>query len=219
MKFKIILLFTPFFLNAQLPNNFVYVDSKIPTIAKELRYYSKNNFVGKQIEGYNKNVVILTVEATEALKKVQEELLQKNLSLKIFDAYRPQKAVNHFKKWAKVLEDTLMKQQYYPNEEKINLFKHGYIASFSRHSSGSTLDVTIIDLITKKELDMGTSYDFLDKKSWTNSNKINRVQHSNRMLLKNVMTKYGFRNYYKEWWHFTLNNEPFRNKYFDFFVQ
>ena len=204
---------------AQLPKGFTYVCDEIPSIKMELRYYSTNNFVGKRVNGYNAELLILTKQATNSLKKVQKELLKDSLSLKVFDAYRPQRAVNHFVKWARDLGDTLTKQQFYPKEKKKNLFKKGYISSHSRHSSGSTLDLTIIDLRTCKELDMGTSYDYFGKESWTFFDGIIEQQKANRMKLKTVMNKYGFRNYPKEWWHYTLRNEPFPNQHFDFVIE
>lgn len=204
---------------AQLPEGFVYVDEVIPDIQLELRYCLNNNFVGQPVDGYNAEVCILTKPAAFALKKVQEALKKDSLSLKVFDAYRPQQAVNHFSKWAKNVKDTLMKQQYYPNVDKRNLFKDGYIASRSRHSSGSTIDLTIVDLKTGKELDMGTPYDYFGKASWLLHEDLTKAQKANRMLLHHIMSKYGFRHYPQEWWHFTLRGEPYKNQYFDFPVE
>ena len=203
----------------QLPNNFVYVQKEIPTIKIELRYLSNNNFVGVPVDGYKANIVILSKQATKALKKVQNELLKDSLSLKIYDAYRPQRAVNHFWRWAKNVNDTLTKQQFYPNVKKKNLFKEGYIATRSRHSSGSTLDITLVDLKNCKELDMGTPYDFFGPESWVAYDNITEQQKANRNLLQTVMKKHGFRNYPQEWWHFTLRGEPFLNQYFDFVIK
>lgn len=204
---------------AQLPKGFVYVKDVVPTIQTELRYCSDNNFVGEVIDGYIENKAILTFQAATALKKVQEQLAKQNLSIKIYDSYRPQRAVNHFVRWAKVESDTLMKQQFYPNVEKKNLFKSGYIASKSRHSSGSTLDITIVNIENGEELDMGSPYDFFGSASWIENNNLNKVQAKNRELLQKVMLDNGFRNYAKEWWHFTLRGEPYRNQYFDFLVE
>jgi D-alanyl-D-alanine dipeptidase len=203
----------------QLPNDFVYVLEEIPTIQVELRYFSDNNFVGKPVDGYQANVVILSKHATKALKNVQNELLDDGLSLKVYDAYRPQRAVNHFWRWAKNVNDTLTKQQFYPNVKKKNLFKEGYIATRSRHSSGSTLDVTLINMNTCEELDMGTPYDFFGSESWVAYDNITEQQKANRNLLQTVMKKHGFRNYPQEWWHFTLRGEPFKNQYFDFVIE
>ncbi|MCF6279838.1 MAG: M15 family metallopeptidase [Flavobacteriaceae bacterium] len=220
MKFiRLFLFLSCLNVSAQLPIGFVYVTDEIPSIKVELRYFSSDNFVGKPIDGYNDNVLILSSDATLALKKVQQELLKDSLSLKIFDAYRPQRAVNHFRKWAQNVTDTLTKEYFYPKVKKKNLFKDGYISTHSRHSSGSTLDITIVDLRTCKELDMGTAYDYFGKESWTHYQRITKKQQANRMLLKSVMNKYGFRNYPKEWWHFTLRKEPFLNQYFDFIVE
>lgn len=222
MKKTLIILtvaFLSFNLNAQVIDGFNYVVSEIPTIRVEMRYFSENNFVGEKIEGYHSNTAILTKEATKALKKIQKILEEKNLSIKIYDAYRPQRSVNHFWKWAKDVNDTLMKHEFYPNVAKKDLFKEEYIATRSRHSSGSTVDVTLINLTTNKELDMGTPYDFFGPESWVAFRGISKEQKENRNLLQSVMLVNGFRNYPKEWWHFTLKNEPFKNVYFDFEVK
>lgn len=206
-------------LYAQLPDGFVYVKEKIPGIKTELRYFTNNNFVGQKIDGYNKDVCILSRQATNALKKVQDDLKTFNLSLKIYDAYRPQRAVNHFMKWAKDLNDTIKKREYYPEVDKKDLFKDQYIASKSRHSSGSTLDVTLVDLETGFELDMGTPYDYFGPQSWIHFMRLTTQQKANRMLLQTIMTKHGFRPYPWEWWHFTLRGEPFKNLHYDFPVE
>lgn len=204
---------------AQLPEGFVYVKTFIPDLNVELRYNTKNNFVGKPIDGYHSNKLILTKEAALALKQVQSELLSQNLCLLVYDGYRPQKAVNHFMRWAKNLNDTINKQAYYPDVDKLNLFVEDYIASRSGHSKGSTVDVTIIDGTTGKPLDMGSNYDFFGEASWVNYQQITQAQKANRKLLQEVMLKHGFKNYPKEWWHFTLKDEPFPNTYFNFSVK
>lgn len=202
-----------------LPNGFSYVKSISPTIQQELRYCGHNNFVGIPVNGYKKNVLITSTLTAKALKKVQDELLKDSLSLKIFDAYRPQTAVNHFVRWAKVVKDTLTKQQFYPTVNKRNLFKLGYIASKSGHSRGSSVDLTIVNLKTNKELDMGSPFDFFGIASHVSYDKLSQQQKNNRQLLRKVMLKFGFKPYANEWWHFTLRNEPFPNTYFDFPIQ
>ena len=221
MRFTFIffLLLSSLLSSAQLQEEFVYVKDVIPTIKTELRYCGDNNFVGTTIDGYIDNVAILTKEAATALKKAQADLAKQNLSIKIYDAYRPQRAVNHFVRWAKVENDTLMKSVFYPRVEKKNLFKAGYIASKSRHSSASTLDITLVSLETGEALDMGSPYDFFGSESWVENNNLNKVQQKNRALLQKVMLDNGFRNYAQEWWHFTLRGEPYRNQYFDFLVE
>lgn len=203
----------------QLPEGFVYVESIIPDLDVELRYNTSNNFVGKRVDGYHSNKLILTEQTAQALKLVQEELQQNNLCLKVYDGYRPQQAVNHFVSWAKILSDTINKSIFYPKVKKKNLFKAGYIASKSGHSRGSTVDLTIIDGNTGKPLDMGSPYDFFGKESWVNYEHITDKQKENRQLLQTVMLKHGFRNYPKEWWHFTLRHEPFPKTYFNFPVK
>ncbi|MTE27273.1 M15 family metallopeptidase [Winogradskyella ouciana] len=202
-----------------LPEGFVYVKSVIPDIEVELSYYGTNNFVGDTIDGYKANKLILTKEAAEKLKLVQDELQKQNLCLKVYDGYRPQRAVNHFIRWARELKDTINKAQFYPDVEKRNLFKEEYIASRSGHSRGSTVDLTIIDGNTGEPLDMGSAYDFFGQQSWVNYEGVTEVQKKNRQLLQTVMLKHNFRNYPKEWWHFTLRWEPFPDTYFDFEVE
>ena len=204
---------------ATLPKGFSYVQEKIPNIELELRYSSNNNFVGEVIDGYLAPRAILSSKATLALAKVQKELEGFGLGLKIFDAYRPQKAVDHFVRWGRDLADKKMKSEYYPTVEKRNLFKEGYIATHSGHSRGSTLDLTLIDLESKQELDMGSPFDFFGKRSWVNYANLTPQQRANRMLLNVVMRKYGFKAYAQEWWHFTLKDEPFKKSYFDFNVE
>ncbi len=218
--FLTILLFSSLqFAKKTLPTGFVYVKDVIKDIDVELRYCSINNFVGDTISDYKRNELILTNSAAIALREVQNQLMQQNLCLRVYDGYRPQGAVNHFIKWAKKLDDTLMKQQFYPEVKKRNLFSSGYIASRSGHSRGSTVDLTIIDAGTGEPLDMGSPYDFFGKESWIDYNGISDSQRKNRQLLQKVMTSNGFRNYPKEWWHFTLRNEPFPNTYFDFPIE
>jgi D-alanyl-D-alanine dipeptidase len=218
MKYLGIILFSLCCLStfAQLPQGFVYVDEIIPDLDVELRYKTSNNFVGSPITGYKSNKLILTIETAKALKSVHEALQEQNLCLKVYDGYRPQQAVNHFVKWARDLNDTIKKHIFYPNVKKRYLFKEGYIASKSGHSRGSTVDLTIIDGNTGKPLDMGSPYDFFGEASWVDYKHISEKQRANRDLLQKVMNKFGFRNYPKEWWHFTLRGEPFPETYFDF---
>lgn len=218
MKYRLIIFFSVLCLNtfAQLPEGFVAVKDIIPDLDLELRYFGSNNFVGMPIDGYSENKLIVTLQTANAIKLIHEELQNQNLCLKVYDGYRPQRAVNHFVIWARDLNDTINKYFFYPYVDKQNLFKAGYIASKSGHSRGSTIDLTIIDGNTGIPLDMGSPYDYFGEESWVNYNGISKEQKVNRQLLQNIMLKYGFRNYLKEWWHFTLRGEPFPNTYFDF---
>ncbi len=218
MKFRLAFLFALItnFASSQLPQGFVYVTDLIPSVHVELRYFGSDNFMGNPIDGYLREVAILSKQATIALKHVQDELEQYNLSVKIYDSYRPQRAVNHFIRWARDLNDTLNKQEYYPNVMKQHLFKEGYIAARSGHSRGSTLDMTLVDIKTGQPLDMGSPYDFFGTISWVKSKNLTTQQLANRMLIQTIMKKHGFMHYPKEWWHFTLRNEPFSDTYFDF---
>tara|TARA_B100001113_G_C21043878_1_gene593606 strand:- start:51 stop:713 length:663 start_codon:yes stop_codon:yes gene_type:complete len=200
-----------------IPEGFVYINDIDSSIKIDLRYSTNNNFTGKVIDGYKSNKGIISIEAAKALSQVQQDLLTRNLSLKIFDAYRPQMAVNYFINWAEDLSDTINKSLYYPKIEKSQLFPLGFIAEKSGHSRGSTVDLTIIDIKTNKELDMGTPYDFFGPESATNFINITDKQRSNRLLLLEIMTRNGFENYSKEWWHYTLKEEPF-NDYFNFII-
>lgn len=218
LKFTILFNFLCCFVFAQLPKGFVYVEDIAPTVKVELRYFSSNNFLGVTVDGYKKEKAILSEPAARALKNVQDDLKAYNLSILIYDSYRPQQAVNHFMRWAKDLGDTINKKQFYPEVKKRNLFKAGYIASRSGHSRGSTLDITLVDITTCEHLDMGSPYDFFGSESWVANLELTSQQRANRLLLQSVMQKHGFRNYPKEWWHFTLRGEPFPKTYFDFLV-
>jgi D-alanyl-D-alanine dipeptidase len=202
-----------------LPKGFIYLTDYIPHIAVDMKYFSNHNFVGIPIDGYKSNKIILTERACLAVQKIEKELNKEGLGLKVYDAYRPQSAVNHFKRWAKDTKDTLMRQEFYPQVDKRDLFKKGFIASKSGHSRGSTVDLTIINLKTKKELDMGGDFDFFGEESGHGYTKLNTTQKQNRLKLKRIMEKYGFRPYNKEWWHYTLNDEPFKDKYFNFDIK
>jgi len=218
---KILFIFGVLLMSSQakdVPKGFIVVSQIIPSIELDIKYYTSDNFIGIPINGYLAPKAILTTEATMALSKVQNELKQFGLGLKIFDAYRPQKSVDHFVRWGKDLEDMKMKSFFYPTVEKKNLFKEGYIATHSGHSRGSTVDLTIIDLKTKIELEMGSNFDLFGKCSWVNYASITTSQRANRMLLHTVMLKHNFKSYPQEWWHFTLKNEPYKN-YFDFDIK
>jgi len=202
-----------------LPKGFCYIKAEIPSVVLEIRYATQNNFIGEPIHGYLAPKAILTTQATQALKAVQEELHPFGLGLKIFDAYRPQKAVDHFVQWGKDLHDTRMKSLYYPTVEKKDLFRLGYIAKRSGHSRGSTVDLTLIDLNTTQELDMGSMFDLFSPQSGVYQANLTAQQRANRMLLHQVMVQHGFKALKEEWWHFTLSNEPYKKRYFDFDVQ
>jgi D-alanyl-D-alanine dipeptidase len=205
-----------------LPEGFVYLEEMIPNIKVDLRYYTSNNFVGERIEGYLGPRCILTKEAAEALKKVQEDLKPFGLGLKIYDAYRPQQAVNHFVRWAKDLQDTRMKSKFYPEVEKRDLFSRGYIAEKSSHTRGSTIDLTIVSMTSEgiaRELYMGTGFDFFSLKSRPDDLSMAPAQRAQRLLLQTLMKNHGFNPYPQEWWHFTLKNEPYPDTYFDFPVR
>src|SRR5262245_47683654 len=205
----------------EVGNNDGFVDIKefIPSVQLDIKYYTTDNFIGSVIDGYDAPKCFLTREAAIALTKVQEELARNGRALKIFDCYRPQRAVDHFVRWAKDLSDQKMKSKYYPSIDKENLFRDGYIAAKSGHSRGSTLDLTIVDSESNQELDMGTDFDFFDPLSHAVNSRIRKSQQDNRIALRSVMERNSFKNLEEEWWHFTLKNEPYPDKYFDFKVE
>lgn len=217
-KIMIGLLILPLSVEAtSIPNEFVDVREHVPNIIVDIKYATRDNFLGRPVEGYkSSDNTVLTLPTAKALKKVQEELSNFGLGLKIFDAYRPQRAVNDFVKWSKTPFDDSMKELYYPKIDKTNLFKLGFIAERSGHSRGSTVDLTIIDLSTNNELDMGTRFDYFGQKSYPSDKSIASAQRAHRMLLNQLMINNGFIPLKEEWWHFTLDNEPFKNTYFDF---
>ncbi|WP_348771913.1 M15 family metallopeptidase [Pseudoalteromonas sp. MMG013] len=196
-------------------NELYDVKKAIPSVHFDIRYFGSNNFVGTQIDGYSAPNCLLSIPAIAALKVAQTSAKQFGLSLKVFDCYRPQRAVDHFVKWAKDLTDNKNKAIFYPQVEKAQLFELGYIAAKSGHSRGSTLDITLVDSRSGAELDMGTGWDFFSTLSWPSSMEVTTQQRANRMLLANIMANSGFKGLKEEWWHFTLKNEPFKNRYFD----
>ncbi|MDR2860581.1 MAG: M15 family metallopeptidase [Elusimicrobiota bacterium] len=203
----------------KLPENFVYVSDITDKIIFEIRYFTSYNFIGARVKGYKAPVAILSKSAALALKNAAEDLDKKGYVIKIFDAYRPQRAVDDFIVWSKNAGDVKNKIYFYPNVDKSQLFSKGYIASKSGHSRGSTVDLTIVDKKTGKEIDMGSPYDFLDPISEYDTNLISSEQRKNRSILKKVMEDNGFSAYKKEWWHFTLKDEPYPKTYFDFVVE
>ena len=197
-------------------SDFVEIAEAVPDVILEIRYYSSYNFIGTRIDGYEQPVALCTKEAAEALKKVSESLKAKGYRLKIFDAYRPQKAVDHFVRWGKDVSDTLMKSHFYPHLEKAELFPKGYIATKSSHSRGSTIDLTLFDMETEREVDMGGTFDWFEEQSWPFFEGVTPEQKALRMLLREEMIAAGFKPYDCEWWHFTLKNEPYPDTYFKF---
>ena len=200
----------------KLPDGFVLVSDVVPDIIQEIRYYTTYNFVGNRIDSYNAPVAILSKRAAEALKIASDDFMSKGYYIKIFDAYRPKSAVKHFVRWAENSNDTKMKSIFYPSVDKKSLFDLGYIAKKSSHSRGSTLDMTLINMKTGKELDAGSPFDLFDEASHHGTNKITLKQAKNRMIIKDTMEKTGFKAYTNEWWHYTLINEPYPDTYFDF---
>ena len=202
--------------NLQRPAQFVDLLTVVPTLRLDLKYLTGDNFVGDRIDGYDAEVCLITRPAASALLRVQQALAEFGLGLKVFDAYRPQRAVDHFLRWSEDHDDTRHKADYYPSLQKPELFSKGYLVQHSSHSRGSTVDLTIIDLETGAELEMGTCFDFFGPESWIDCQTISAQARANRMLLQHVMVQHGFVPFHHEWWHFTLQDEPYPDTCFDF---
>ena len=197
-------------------SGFVLLGNFVPHIVQEIRYYSTYNFIGDRVDGYEEPCALLTQEAARALKAVASEMIVQGYRLKIFDAYRPACAVRHFVLWGIEDQDIRMKPYFYPDQQKQELFEKGYIAKKSSHSRGSTVDLTLLDMATGKELDMGSPFDLFSEKSHPDYRGITEEQYRNRMTLRNAMLRNGFLPIDCEWWHFTLENEPYPDTYFEF---
>ncbi len=219
-------------------SGFVVITDVIPDAILEIRYYSTYNFVGARIDGYLQPVALLTKEAADSLKAVSDDVKAQGYRLKIYDAYRPQMGVNHFVRWAENIADTMMKSYFYPDLNKSVLFEQEYIYERSGHTRGSTVDLTLFDMRTEKEVDMGGTFDWFGPEShpdfcgnpetgvYTGDNSkspagrsITAEQFENRMILRRAMLRHGFKALDSEWWHFTLANEPYPDTYFNFPVR
>lgn len=225
------------------PSDFVDVETVVPDVVLDIRYFGPHNFLGVPVDGYEAPKCLLTRPAAEALARVQAELRPFSLSLKIYDCYRPQRAVDHFVRWAEDLDDVKTKAEFYPTVDKRHLFRDGYIARRSGHSRGSTVDLTLVPLPVPRQedyqpgqplqacfhpadrrfrdngLDMGTGFDCFHELSHTENPLVQVEQRARRLLLRTLMDKHGFENYEKEWWHFSLRKEPYPKTYFDFPVR
>jgi D-alanyl-D-alanine dipeptidase len=224
----------------EMPQDFVYLREVDPSIQQDMRYAGAANFMGRNVPGYEAAECVLVEQAADALKAVQAELKDRQLALKVYDCYRPARAVASFVDWAEQPDDPKTKSIYYPALEKRALFP-GYIATRSGHSRGATVDLTLIPLGSQppsvhtqasaactaaqgerapdNSLDMGTSFDCFDIKANTETSGLTDEEQKNRTLLVNVMSRHGFKNYDKEWWHFTLENEPHPDTIFDFPIE
>ena len=197
-------------------SGFVVLSDYVRYSVQEIRYHSSYNFIGERVDGYEEPCALITLEAARALKAAGNEFFVMGYQLKIFDAYRPATAVRHFVLWGIEDQDLAMTPFFYPDLEKQELFSKGYIAKQSSHSRGSAVDLTLLDMKTGKEVDMGSPFDFFSEISHPDYKVITPEQYDNRMLLRKVMMRHGFEPYDCEWWHFVLKDEPYPDTYFDF---
>ena len=197
-------------------SGFVVLGDYVKYMIQEIRYHSAYNFIGERIDGYEEPCALLTIDAARALKNAANELYVMGYQIKVFDAYRPSTAVRHFVLWGIEDQDIRMKQYFYPDLEKQELFRRGYIAKQSSHSRGSAVDLTLLDMRTGKEVDMGSPFDFFGEISHPDYRGITEEQYENRMLLQRTMVRNGFLTLDCEWWHFMLKDEPYPDTYFDF---
>ena len=201
------------------PSGFVVLTDVVPDVILEIRYFSSFNFVGTRVDGYEQPVALMTREAAQALKAVSDEAMSLGYRLKIWDTYRPQMAVDHFCRWGENVTDTLTKRYFYPYLDKDVVFDQGYIARRSGHSRGSVVDLTLVDMKTGRDIDMGYGFDWFGEESHPDYRGITEEQYANRMLLRGLMLKHGFLPIEEEWWHFILKDEPYPDTYFTFPVR
>ena len=226
-----------------LPPGFVYLEQVEASILQEMRYAGSHNFIGRPVNGYEASKCVVSEPVAQAITKVQAEFAKQNLTLKVYDAYRPLRACEHFYKWALDQDDQVMKSEFYPDVNKADVFDLGYVALKSQHARGCAIDVTLVPLpvpaqdtfkvgdtpidgrlpkgqrFNDNSLEMGTGFDCFDELAHTMNPNISDEAKKNRMLLKGVMENHGFENYENEWWHFSLINEPFPDTYFDFQIR
>ena len=202
-----------------LPAGFIYVSNFIDGLDEAIPYATNDNFLGQRVDGYLASRAILTQQAAESLAQVQRAAITQGFRLKIFDAYRPARAVKHFLRWIDDVESPECKQRFHPEFSKAELFEQGYLATHSSHCRGSTVDLTLVSYQTGEELDMGTEFDFFGKESWSSYQNLSLEQLSNRQLLQDLMLANDFQPFELEWWHYMLVNEPFPDTSFDFLVE
>lgn len=201
------------------PNDFVDISLEIPGIITDVKYFTGDNFVGERIDGYEAPTILLTENAALALSRVQKQLMEEGCGLKVFDGYRPKRAVAHFIRWGKQEEDCKTKSKYYPEMTREEIFQRGFIAPESSHTRGSTVDLTVVNMETGIEIDMGGMFDFFSEVSYSDYDHLTLDQSKNRVQLRYLMRSEGFEPMQQEWWHFTLAGEPYPETYFDFPIQ
>ena len=203
----------------ELPEGFVYLDELIEDCIIDAKYAGTDNFMGRPADGYEQPLVVASREVAEGCVKAAEILRKQGYLLKVYDAYRPQRAVRRFVEWVHEAEDTRTKAAHYPNVERARMIELGYIAARSGHSRGSTVDLTLYRLDTGALLEMGGDFDLMDVRSHHGAPGISPEAAQNRAHLKELMGSCGFAPYENEWWHYRLENEPYPDTYFDFPIE
>jgi D-alanyl-D-alanine dipeptidase len=195
---------------------FVFVDERVPEVRWDAKYATWDNFTGKPVDGYGVNRIVGTTALCAALQRARETAAAMGLGLLLWDGYRPQRAVDCFLRWAQQPEDGRTKPRHYPNLDRAEMFANGYVAAKSGHSRGSTVDLTLYELASGELTPMGGDYDLMDAVSHHGARGITEVEAANRRRLQSIMTACGFGSYAREWWHYTLKDEPYPDTYFDF---
>jgi D-alanyl-D-alanine dipeptidase len=197
-------------------DDFVFLDEFVPGIRWDAKYATWDNFTGKPVDGYVANRIVGTRALCSALESVQEKAASLGFGLLVWDGYRPQRAVNRFLSWSEQPEDGRTKPRHHPNISRAEMFEKGYVAVRSGHSRGSTVDLTLYHLATGELAPMGGGHDLMDSVSHHGARGIERVEANNRQHLRSIMEDCGFGSYEREWWHYTLKDEPYPDTYFDF---
>ncbi|WP_248925893.1 D-Ala-D-Ala dipeptidase VanX [Paenibacillus hamazuiensis] len=199
-----------------MEKGFVFLDEVLPGIRWDAKYATWDNFTGKPVDGYEVNRIVGTHALASALHAAQEQAADLGYGLLLWDGYRPQRAVDRFLQWSEEPEDGLTKSKHYPNINRTDMIKKGYVATQSSHSRGSAIDLTLYRLDTGALVPMGGDFDLMDVISHHEAKEIGEAEARNRRLLRSIMESSGFIAYECEWWHYRLKTEPYPHTYFDF---
>lgn len=195
---------------------FVFIDEALPGVRWDAKYATWDNFTGTPVDGYELNRIVASLALADALLEATKQAATVGFGLLLWDAYRPQRAVDRFLEWSGQPEDGRTKPRFYPNIERPEMFTNGYVAPRSGHSRGSAVDLTLFRLDTGELAPMGGRHDLMDERSHHGAREVSALEVGNRWTLCGVMERSGFRRYECEWWHYALRDEPYPDTYFDF---